>query len=179
MFCSKCGTKMEEGAKFCPSCGTATGAAPAAAPMAGGPKKLHCPQCGSHNIAVTTESSVNGAVTSHHGAFSSTHVSNTHRNFWMCADCGTKFRSIPSLEEEIKKTKSQPLIWAIFTAIALILTIYFFANSDGLFTSFMFKAYGIASLICTILFGIFIFVSKNKLTKLRAELAYLQYHCFK
>jgi RNA polymerase subunit RPABC4/transcription elongation factor Spt4 len=45
-FCSKCGTQMEDGAKFCPSCGTAVGGA-AAKPVTekvGNIRK--CPACG-------------------------------------------------------------------------------------------------------------------------------------
>ena len=181
MFCSNCGNKMEDGVNFCASCGTnnqlntAETSSQSTVSVTTGVKKLHCPQCGSHNLSITTESSVNGAVTSHHGAFSSSHVSNTHRNFWVCTDCGAKFRNIQSLQEEIKKTKSQPIVGAILAIIALILAIYFLTQNSWFI---MYKIWGMTSLFCAIIFAIFIFVGKNKLSKLKAELDYLQKNCF-
>jgi RNA polymerase subunit RPABC4/transcription elongation factor Spt4 len=53
-FCANCGTKMEDGAKFCPACGTpAGGAAPAkpAAEKVGTIRK--CPACGAEAPAMT------------------------------------------------------------------------------------------------------------------------------
>jgi len=41
MFCSKCGTELTEGAKFCSSCGQHVGVTDAA------PSTSFCPQCGS------------------------------------------------------------------------------------------------------------------------------------
>ena len=69
--------------------------------------RLHCPQCKGEQITPIVESSVDGAMTTHssNGRFSSTTVSNTHRNYWMCSTCGNKFRNIQNLEQEIEKMK--------------------------------------------------------------------------
>ena len=145
--------------------------------------KLHCPNCKSHNISISTESSVGGAVTSTHGNMSVTSVSNTHRNFWFCSDCGTKFRNIQNLEEEIHKCRYTHIILWVFAAILSftfikfiislishpiaggIMTLLFFPTIIGTFTG---------AVVCIIM-G---FVSKSKLDKKKKELEYLKENCF-
>lgn len=140
--------------------------------------KLHCPNCKSTNITITTESSVNGGVTAHHGSVSTTTMSNTHRNFWICSDCGTKFRNIQSLEEEIKKTKITPFILALLGVVGAIIAIFFFANAgDSIFKGFPIIMGGGAALGALIFF-IMTFVSFSKTKKMEEELAYLKEKCF-
>ena len=134
-------------------------------------KKLHCPNCKSHNISISTESSVGGAVTSTHGNMSVTSVSNTHRNFWFCADCGTKFRNIQNLEEEINKCKYTHFIGWIIGVICAFIFIIGINNSPIGFLLFPF-------LIAAIVFIIMGFVSKSKLEKKKKELEYLKENCF-
>jgi RNA polymerase subunit RPABC4/transcription elongation factor Spt4 len=53
-FCVNCGTKMEDGAKFCPSCGTpAGGAAPAQPKTVTAGQVRKCPACGAEVPAMT------------------------------------------------------------------------------------------------------------------------------
>lgn len=174
--CQNCKTELPEGTAFCPSCGTKT-AAVETPTAATGSKKLHCPQCGSHNISITTESSVNSAVSTHHGGVSSTHVSNTHRNYWMCSDCGAKFRNIQNLEEEIAKSKKTPIAFFILAIIAAIIAIYFFSKGTGMF-GFLYTGYKVASVFAAIMFVCLALYSKSKLKKMQAELEYLKKNCF-
>ncbi len=180
-FCSKCGATLAGNAGFCTSCGTPNGT-PGGAPQQftgmQGTGKMHCPQCRSHNISPINESSITGGLTTHHGGMSATSFSNQQRAFWMCADCGAKFRSIPSLEEEIRKTKSQPIIWTIFAILGFLLTLYIGINLAKPFGAFFLLPSFAGALIATILFFIFIFVSRSKLKKMRAELEYLKINCF-
>ncbi len=176
-FCQNCGASLTDNAEFCTSCGTKTGAAQSVMNTPN-TRKMHCPQCRSHNIAPINESSVTGGLTTHHGGISSTHFSNQQRAFWMCADCGAKFRSIPSLEEEIKKSKSTPIVMTIFAIIGFILTLYLGTSLGNPFASFFLLPYFFGALVATILFFIFIFVSRSKLKKMKAELEYLKVNCF-
>lgn len=133
--------------------------------------KLHCPNCKSHNISISTESSVGGAVTSTYGNTSVTSVSNTHRNFWFCSDCGTKFRNIQNLEDEINKCKYTHFIAWIIGAILAIIFIVAIKNSVIGFLLFPFA-------IGAVVFIIMGFVSKSKLDKKKKELEYLKENCF-
>ena len=186
MFCPNCGKEITDGSAFCPGCGKATAAAPAAPVTAAAPaasatpvgKKLHCPNCKSSNIQISTESSVTGAVTANGRHFSSTHVTNEHQNFWFCSDCGTKFRNIQNLEAEIQKKKSYPVVYGVFTLIFLVLTIVLLIQAVSSFFGFLFYSSTFLFAILTIVFFCQIFSWKKKLAALRAELEYLQVNCF-
>lgn len=173
--CPKCNAELSEGVAFCASCGARVSAA---APQTNA-NKLHCPNCKSHNISISTESSVTGAVTASHGRMSTTSVSNIHRNFWFCSDCGTKFRNIPNLEEEIGKCKYTHIIMWIIGAICGVLFL------KGIIDAMGSTVVGILSLpyifmlfVATAVFIIMGFVSKSKLAKKIAELEYLKENCF-
>lgn len=145
--------------------------------------KLHCPNCKSHNISISTESSVGGAVTSTHGNMSVTSVSNTHRNFWFCADCGTKFRNIQNLEEEINKCKYTHFIFWVIGAICAFVSIKFLIGAisnpiaGGIMMIFFYPTI-ITVFVAAIIFIIMGFVSKSKLGKKKTELEYLKENCF-
>jgi RNA polymerase subunit RPABC4/transcription elongation factor Spt4 len=55
VFCTNCGTQLQDGAKFCPSCGTAAGgAAPAPIPAVEKVGNIHkCPACGAEVPSMT------------------------------------------------------------------------------------------------------------------------------
>ena len=142
-------------------------------------KKLHCPNCKSVHISISTETSIDGAVTTHGGGFSSTHVSNTHRNFWFCHDCGTKFRNLQNLLEEIKKVKKNPIVFGVLAAIfALVAVIFFIKSGDSWLYETVFRIWGYMLLVLAAVSSVFIFVSKKKFKKLIEEYNYLQVNCF-
>lgn len=172
--CPKCNAELSEGVVFCASCGAQVGAA---APKANS-NKLHCPNCKSHNIAISTESSVTGAVTASHGRMSTTSVSNTHRNFWFCSDCGTKFRNIPNLEEEISKSKYTHIIMWIIGAVCAFFSIWIISQMDNVFAGVIFVPILITAFVAAAVFIIMGFVSKSKLAKMKSELEYLKTNCF-
>lgn len=183
MFCNNCGTQIPENTHFCPKCGQTTQKTNiSTAPVnqqSNNLKKLHCPNCKSHNVQVTTESSVTGAVTTHHGGFSTSHVSNNHQTFWVCSDCGTKFRNIQSLEEEISKCKNTHIVLFVFSAICAALFLFFFTKSQSNpLGGFLFGAFIFGSAIGAIMFLISGFISKKKVKEMRAELEYLKINCF-
>ncbi len=177
-FCQKCGKEVETGVAFCPSCGNNIVAPASSSEPTNTAKKLHCPNCKSYNFTITTESSVNGAVTTGK-RIKTTSVSNTHRNYWVCSDCGTKFRNIQSLEEEIKKEKNSPAWCAVFTVLALAYFVYtLVAMASNPMAKYMLMYPRFISFIIAIVCFIFIFVYKKKLKKLKEELEYLKVNCF-
>ncbi len=184
--CPNCQTQLADDTKFCPSCGQTVAAAPApqAVPSAG---KMHCPNCKSHNIHISTETSVDGAVTTSAGRLSSTHVSNTHRNYWFCQNCGTKFRSLPSLDEELTKLKKPPVaLWVLFGIFVAAFLFFLFLTlrgvlSDSMFSGFVFLYTGpfmFGALAGIIIVPCIVGHYKKKAKKLEQEKLYLQQNCF-
>ncbi len=176
MFCPKCGKENAENVKFCVGCGSALSGTPTVQPVV--KNRLHCPNCRSTSITITTESSVTGGVTTHHGGFSSTHMSNEHRNFWVCSDCGTKFRNIQSLEEEIHRYRNTPMIFVVLMVISVALFIYMYLKIQSDTFGFLLTFYCFGAAIAAIVFGGLALYYRNNLKKLRKELAYLKVNCF-
>lgn len=142
---------------------------------------LHCPRCKSEQITPIVESSVDGALTSHssNGRFSSTTMSNTHRNYWMCSNCGTKFRNIQNLEEEIAKTQKGVTFYIIGTIVCLIITLMLIKGiMDNPITALFSGVFTFTMAIATLVFFCFIFTTKNKVKKMTSELEYLKVNCF-
>lgn len=173
--CPKCNASVPDGATFCTSCGTQI----ISVPIRTNANKLHCPNCKSHNISISTESSVSGMVTSSYGNLSATSVSNTHRNFWFCSDCGTKFRNIQNLEEEIRKCLYTHFIFWAFGAVCAVVFIWLlFEVMDSVILGFFIYPFLIGTFVGAVVFTIMGFVSKSKLGKKKRELVYLKENCF-
>ncbi len=184
LHCPNCNANLPDGSAFCTSCGTKIGtAAPQQTPTNHvQSRKLHCPNCKSHNIAISTESSITAATTVGQGNFASTMVSNNHKNFWFCSDCGTKFRNIQNLEEEIAKENKSLIVYYIGSPVAFILFIVLLIVNNNYFGDWGFLTPLISAFIFTsviaVVFFIAIFFTKSKIKKLNAEREYLKVNCF-
>ncbi len=189
-FCRNCGAAVGENAAFCTSCGaqlgggvaqataqpvTQPGAQPAQAARGG----MHCPNCKSTQLTPINETSLDGAITATRGRMGATKFANTHRNYWMCSNCGTKFRSIPNLESEIAATKKSAIVNFIVSGIALIVTIFLItALTESPLMIFFYGSmtftFALVTIICLCMGLSKIF----KGNKMKDELAYLKHHCF-
>ncbi len=186
--CPNCNAQINSTGSFCVNCGANLVQVSQASVINNGlpnqsfqgnsQSKLHCPNCKSHNISISTESSVDGAISTYHGGFSSTHVSNTHRNYWFCSDCGTKFRNIQNLEEELQKAKNRPIVSMIISIICAIIAVVLGIKMTSSVFGFMFIGLFVGFLVAAIVFFCYIFVYSSRVKKLRQELQYLSYNCF-
>lgn len=122
-YCPNCGTEVEEGAAFCSRCGTAQQRQQSAQRSSGMRKRLHCPNCRSTNLTPIVEStSTIGSVgrISKNIALTGTNVNN--KSFWMCQECGHKFRNLEDLIQENKRYFSQLITgWVVIGAVITIL----------------------------------------------------------
>ena len=123
MFCKNCGANLPDGSKFCAGCGsTVDGATPvkSAKPVSNG---VCCPNCNSRNLQATVETNVNvsggkgyssakgcigflllgplGILCGSCGQKQGT-VTTTNKNYYVCGDCGNKFRNILELMKEMQ-----------------------------------------------------------------------------
>ena len=141
--------------------------------------KLHCPKCKSTNITITTESSVTGGLTTHHGGISSTHLSNNHQNFWICSDCGSKFRNIQNLEEEIQKNRNSSTVLLVLGVLCAVLTGWLYMKiSSSTLGGLLLGPFALGAALGTIIFIIGSLVEKKKQQKRKKELEYLKENCF-
>ncbi len=150
------------------------------------PNKLHCPKCKSNNITITTESSLSAGLTTTRGNHSATQFESTHRNYWICQDCGTKFRNIQSLEEEIYACRNRPKIFNILGIISLVLLVILTGSAmlslvnNPMITLTLIFWFPVLSFF--FIFAIVFFAvgasARKKLTAMKKELEYLSTNCF-
>jgi len=177
-ICPNCNSPIDNDAKFCAKCGTSIAQSSVATQPQVRTNKLHCPNCRSYSITVTTESTINGGLTTSRGNMSATKVSSTHRNYWVCSDCGTKFRNIQNLEEEIAASRAKPKISLIFGLVALFFAILMFSKLSESTFGFLFFTFPIAAAITALVCICLSFSYKKQLKAMEDELAYLKQNCF-
>ena len=177
-YCHKCRQEIPVDASHCPHCGTAQISNHPSATT--GRKGVHCPECGSTHLSTMVETSTNGGTAVHTPLTSRVGVStyttsNTHRNYWICHNCGQKFRNLQNLKEEIaRETKRMKLslIWFIICTIAGILI--FSSEFLRFFAGFA----GFGFVISGILFFALWLSTRKKVTDMSHEREYLEKNCF-
>lgn len=177
-YCQKCGNQISDDAQFCPACGQSQQMQPAAKPIPrvqrSGGKKLHCPNCGSTSLSAIVESDVTGGTSysrsvTKKASVSTMEFTNVHRNYWMCSDCGEKFRNLQNLKEEIASNeKSLRIFTILFCFVALSSAILSLVEPLFLIMLVIALAAAVA--------GITIY--KNRIAAMRKEKIYLERNCF-
>ncbi len=107
-YCSNCVSELADEAAFCPNCGQEQNSAPQPVQRrsTSNRKKLHCPECGAAALSPIVETeigrgaAVNRSITRRTSA-SAMRFSNTRQDYWMCSECGQKFRNLQNLDEEL------------------------------------------------------------------------------
>lgn len=179
-YCKFCGKEIDD-AKFCPHCGkqqhTET-------PKTAGGRRLHCPHCRGEQLIAVTETgeatgyATHGRVTRNIGT-TTYHTTTVNRHYWMCQECGHKFRNLEDLEKELvtetKRAKGCKIAAVVFGVVFLLFVLSMMANEVGMVlfllpTAMMF--------VCTLLFFATWFTSKKKVEQMTAEKAYLEQNCF-
>lgn len=174
-FCNNCGKQIDDTIKFCPHCGSAQSDAASQAFVPGG-RQLHCPKCRSIQLSPIVETDVQGgyainrSVGRKWGA-SAIDLKSTHRNYWMCGQCGHKFRNIDSLEEEIAVQEKAQRSCVYSSILFVVLALLAMISGGGM---------DIAVLLIPLLlmFGCFWLWFRSKVTKLTQEKKYLEKNCF-
>jgi len=103
-----------------------------------------------------------------------------HRNYWLCQECGTKFRNLQNLKAELadtaKKAKQCLILGAIIVAIALFC---FILSSIEQIIALLLVPAGILALILGIVVVVVGLQSSSKVKSLTKEQLYLQSRCFR
>lgn len=179
-YCRHCGTEISDDTRFCPNCGQSqqlsSASAPARQSRSSTGKRLHCPKCRSNSISPVVETDISGGMAMSHAfsrrnSVSALKFNNVHRNYWMCSDCGHKFRNLQNLEAEISAL-TKMVKYAIY-AIAFVVCICIFCVIKTRESTPLF-------LLCPLILVMVAatLYEKNKINKMEAERAYLKKHCF-
>ena len=177
-FCPDCGTDLAEGVRFCSGCGRElqSSNAPVRRSRPANSKQLHCPECGSTSISPVVETEITGGTSLNHSfskrnSISAKEFKNTHRNYWMCSNCGRKFRNIQNLEDEISNNQKllKRGILGLILCVALALFYLFFTGFN------IFTVFWVFVIVLTI---VAVNVLKSRTNKLCEERAYLKKNCF-
>lgn len=178
-YCPNCGTEVPEGTHFCSGCGhellPAATTATAPRSRSAGINRLHCPNCHSTALSPIVETEISGGTSVNHSfsrknSVSSFDFKNTHRNYWMCSDCGKKFRNLQDLEEELAHLQKITKNGVIGTIVLAALGILWGITLGWL----MFILFVPIFLILIVA----IFINKNKIQKMESERIYLKRNCF-
>lgn len=175
-YCINCGQQIDDNAKFCAHCGTTQSVqAPGPQPNIPGGKRLHCPKCRGTQLSPIVETdvqggySVNRSIGRKWGA-SAVNLKSTHRDYWMCSQCGHKFRNLDNLNEEIATQAKAQRSCAIFSVLILVISLLYLLTDMGVLLIFTLP--GLILFVCLWLWF------RSKLTKLTQEKEYLEANCF-
>lgn len=175
-FCSNCGQQIDDNAKFCAHCGGAQSAqAPASQPTAPGGKRLHCPKCKGNSLAPIVETDVQGGYALNRSlgrkwGASAVDLKSVHRNYWVCGQCGHKFRNIDSLNDEIAVQAKAQRSCISTSILFLVLSLICMMIDAGLVTIAAIPLWGL-------MLGLW-FWFKKKVADLTKEKNYLEENCF-
>ena len=137
---------------------------------------LHCPECKSTKISPVVETTNNGGYAVNTSVTRRSSVSNitlnsTHRNYWMCSNCGNKFRNIQNLQAEIV-SESKKLKMYLFALVLVVFIAVVSLVMDWI------AFFGPVVLILGALCAYYWLSTKKRITSMTQELAYLKRKCF-
>lgn len=182
-YCTICGAEVPEGSVFCGVCGKRLDEVSAAS--SGQPvmenagnmrqrKKMHCPVCKGRNLSPTTEAATHqGASYRVTKRVSVGGATTTNKTYWLCADCGKKFRNIPELEEEGKRQRGGAITFAVLAALMALICFFIICFSTRKSPLLLFPflwGFGV--------FGALALVFWSRRHRTEKELEYLKANCF-
>ena len=150
--------------------------------------RLHCPHCRSEQLVAVSESLQSGGLATTNrvtrNASVTTYSTNTvNRHYWLCRDCGHKFRNLEDLTAELnrnKKTAQTSRMWTLILGVALVILMIsaILTLVQGNFLGLLML---VVALIVGIAFGIalgLMLKSMSAIKKLTPEKANLEQRCF-
>ena len=175
-FCTNCGQQIDDNAKFCTHCGNSQNAeAPAPQSFSPSGKQLHCPKCKGIRLSPIVETDVQGgyavnrSVGRKWGA-SAVNLKSIHRDYWMCGQCGHKFRNIDNLTEEIAVQAKAQRSCISTSIVLLVLFLLSLVIGAGPLDILLLP-------VLALLVGLW-FYFKKKVAVLTEEKKYLEENCF-
>ena len=145
--------------------------------------RLHCPHCRSGQLIAVSEAdgttgvATHSRITRNFGVTS--YSSNTvTRYYWMCRDCGHRFRNLEDLNKELdKETENERISKKVVIVIGYVYLFLILAMmTPGMVGLCLF-----AAVLCSpiaVFFLILWSISKKKVEQMTKDKAFLEQHCF-
>lgn len=153
-------------------------------------KRVKCPKCGGKRLQITTETDTHvktsgggysstkgclgwlvlgpfGLLCGNCGSKQKTSVDTTNKTYWVCLDCGNKFRNLEDWKNEFEKKETEIKASIFISVLCLLGSAFFYLNR----ISFM----GILLLILVFIYGILAFAQWNLLRKEKEEYQKLEH----
>lgn len=178
--CKFCGEEIGQ-TSFCPHCGKPQNAE---VPQHTGGKRLHCPHCRSKQLtAIVEQGETNGTATHTRmtGGIGVTSYKATtvNRHYWMCRECGHKFRNLENLNTElastqwmIKRGMTGAVVMAVFCLVLLALL-----KAEPMLLLFVIVPLVVCAALVVYVLAL-CYKYKKKADRLESDKAYLETHCF-
>lgn len=116
-------------------------------------KRICCPSCKSSHLQATVETSTSVRTTGNNyslgkgiigrllfgtpglllgsvGQKQRTYIDTLNRNYWICSDCGNKFRNIEDWREEINRKEQATKVNLLLTIIFSVIAVMFFTGGE-------------------------------------------------
>ena len=179
-YCKFCGTEIGD-ANFCPHCGKPQHTAQE---NRTGRRRLHCPQCRGEQLTAITEATQTGGVATssrltRNITVTGYNANTVNRHYWMCQECGHKFRNLEDLDKELvtetKRAKMSKIAAIVFGILCLLFMFSMMGNE--LTAMLMIVPLGLLIGVTMILCSVWHDANK-KVKNMIAEKAHLEQHCF-
>lgn len=180
-YCQNCGNEIGRGTRFCSHCGQnqQTSMPVSRQSHSAGKKHIHCPECRSTALSPIVETEVNGGISSNYtfsrrGSIGSVAFNNIHRNYWVCGDCGHKFRNLQNLKEEIATLTKNQKNTRIFTIAYFVLVLFCLVIDIPILSALFCYLFAVLAFL---FLGLYLHYTLT-LKKLVPEKAYLEDNCY-
>ncbi len=146
-------------------------------------RRLHCPHCRSEQLIAVSEADETTGVAAHsritRNLGVTSYSSNTvTRYYWMCRDCGHKFRNLEDLNKElVKETENEK----ITKKVAIVIGCVYLFLIIAMMTPGMVGLSLFAAVLCSPIAVVILVLwntSKKKVESMTKDKAYLEQHCF-
>ena len=137
-------------------------------------KRIHCPRCGCNDLQATVETSTSvrttgssysgtkgclgwllfgpiGLLCGSIGQKQRTYVDTKNTNYWVCSECGNKFRNLDDWKKEIDGKENYQKINLILAAVAGVFSLLFFIGGGEFIGAILLTAAAINGMLALVL----------------------------
>ena len=146
--------------------------------------RLHCPHCRSEQLIVVSEAGETTGVATHgrmtrNTGMTTYNTRTVNRHYWMCKECGHKFRNLEDLNNElVKETKNEKVLKIVAIVFGLLTLLIVIPIVSNLTLLLIFSVPLLLLIGLDLVFYLAWRSTKKKVESMTLDKAYLEQHCF-